>query len=307
MDSNVISPIYTKGMLAASVALSLSLSATRANAQPAADATAPAPAVEAPPPPQPTADTTTPAAAVEAPPSVDPTGGAYTTPTLLFIPAGAVPKWNVRLIASTELQSPSDVNGGVRPGLGLELGLPAGFTLGAGTNWVGGDVSPTNGSTDFNLGISPYFQARYHILGDSNGRGWQLGSSLTYKFVGFEGDPGELELAASLQYRELHYEFGVQAVLGQDFEDAGDHDAEVHVYAVGRPIPQLALGAAGQARISLSDDSGDGDSKYDVIGGGIASLTLGRYQIGALAGATTLGLVQGHVGGLGQLFATARF
>ena len=57
--------------------------------------------------------------------------------------------------------------------------------------------------------------------------------------------------------------------------------------------------------MSLSDDSDH--SAYDVLGGAIASLTLGRYQIGALAGASTLGLAQGHVGGLGQIFATARF
>jgi hypothetical protein len=237
----------------------------------------------------------------------DLTGGAYTTPTLLFIPAAAVPQWNVRIIASTQVQGPAPVAATVQPGLGVELGLPAGFTLGAGTNWVGGDVSQATGSTDFNLGISPYFQARYHILGEDSGRGWQLGSSLTYKFVGFEGDPGELELAASLQYRELRYEFGVQAVLGQDFEDAGDHDAEVHVYAVGRPIPQLALGAAGQVRISLSDDAGDGDSSYDVIGGAIASLTIGRFQVGVLAGETTVGLRQGQVAAMSQVFATARF
>ncbi len=68
------------------------------------------------------------AAPVERVPTSDPTGGAYTSPTLLFIPAGAVPVWNVRAIASTELQSPSDVHAGFRPGLGVELGLPAGFT-----------------------------------------------------------------------------------------------------------------------------------------------------------------------------------
>ena len=66
-------------------------------------------------------------------PAEDPTGGAYVTPTLLFVPAGAVPKWNVRAIASTEVQSPSDVHAGVRPGLGAEVGLPGGLTLGAGT------------------------------------------------------------------------------------------------------------------------------------------------------------------------------
>src|SRR5258708_285531 len=97
-------------------------------------------------------------------PADDPTGGAYTSPTLLFIPAAAVPTWNVRVIASTELQSPSDVHAGFRPGLGGELGLPAGFTIGAGTNWIGGDIDAT-GRTDFNLGLSPYLQARGHILG----------------------------------------------------------------------------------------------------------------------------------------------
>ncbi|MGH7297117.1 MAG: hypothetical protein ACRELB_19420, partial [Polyangiaceae bacterium] len=86
----------------------------------------------------------------------DPTGGAYASPTLLFIPAAAVPAWSVRAIVSSELQSPSDVHAGFRPGLGAELGLPAGITLAAGTNWVGGDVNPTTGTADFNLGISPY-------------------------------------------------------------------------------------------------------------------------------------------------------
>ena len=319
MDSMFVSANTTKSRVATGVALAIALCPVCAYAQPSGDMTTTDAAAGMPPAvdpaagsnaasipavAQPAADTTTPGAAGETHSPTDPTGGAYTTPTLLFIPAGAVPKWNVRAIASTELQSPSDVNAGVRPGLGVELGLPAGFTLGAGSNWVGGDVSAT-GKTDFNLGISPYVQGRYHILGDVDGRGWQLGTSLTYKFVGFEGDPGELELAASLQYRRLQYEFGVQAVFGQDFEDAGDHDGEFHAYAVARPIPELALGAAGQVRVSLADDS-DG-SKYDVIGGGIASLSLGKYQIGALAGASTLGLAQGHVGGLGQLFATARF
>lgn len=131
------------------------------------------------------------------PPVEDPTGGAYTSPTLLFVPAAAVPKWNVRAIVSTELQGPSDVHAGFRPGLGAELGLPAGITLGAGTNWVGGDVNPTTNQTDFNLGLSPYFQARLHLYGNADGRGFQLGTSVTYKFVGFEGDPGEAELGVS--------------------------------------------------------------------------------------------------------------
>jgi hypothetical protein len=234
----------------------------------------------------------------------DPTGGAYTSPTLLFIPAGAVPVWNVRMILSSELQGPSDVHAGFRPGGGAELGLPAGFTIGAGTNWVGGDINPNTGNTDFNLGISPYFQARFHVLGDSNGQGFQLGTSATYKFVGFEGDPGETELALSAQYRRTRYELGLQAVIGKDFGST-DADAEVHTYALYRVIPQLGLGAAGQARYGIV--SQPGESTYDVVGGAMASLTLGRYQVGALAGGSTIGLAQGRAGALGQLFATARY
>jgi hypothetical protein len=255
-------------------------------------------------PPAPISDSVTPD---EPTSGFDPTGGAYTAPTLLFIPAAAVPKWDARTIVSTDIQAPANASAGVRPGLGLEVGLPAGVTLGAGTNWVGGDVNPNTGRTDFNLGLSPYLQARLHLLGDGDGRGWQLGTSAAYKFVGFEGDPGELELASSLQYRAFRYEIGIQVVLGQDLEDAGGHDAELHAYAVYRPVPNLALGAAGQGRVSLSPDEGSGENSYDIIGGTIASFTVSRYQLGVLAGGSTLGLNQGHVGALGQIFATARF
>src|SRR5271169_4319057 len=72
---------------------------------------------------QPPSDTST--SSSGQPPADDPTGGAYASPTMLFIPAGALPVWNVRVIASTQLQSPSDVHAGFRPGLGGELGLPA--------------------------------------------------------------------------------------------------------------------------------------------------------------------------------------
>jgi hypothetical protein len=239
--------------------------------------------------------------------AVDPTGGGYTSPTLLFTPAVAVPKWNVRVIASTELQSPSDVHAGFRPGLGGEVGLPAGFTLGAGTNWVGGDVNTTTNKTDFNLGLSPYVQGRFHILGDANGQGFQLGVSAVYKFVGFEGDPGETELGLSAQYRRSRYELGLQAVVGQDFGDVNHRDGEAHAYAVYRVIPQLALGAAGQARVALSHSANDPSSTYDVVGGGLASLTIDRYQVGALGGVSSIGLAQGQIGGLGQLFGTVRF
>jgi hypothetical protein len=155
-------------------------------------------------------------AKVEPPP--DPTGGAYTTPTLLFIPAAAVPVWNARVIASITTEGPTAADRlasgtalGFQPGLGAEIGLPAGFTVGAGTVWVGGDTSPMPVSG----GLSPYAQARYQILGDRDGHGFLLGTSATYKFVGFDGDPGEIEEAVSGQYRRSHYEVGLQGVLAK--------------------------------------------------------------------------------------------
>lgn len=237
----------------------------------------------------------------------DPTGGAYTTPTLLFIPAAAVPVWNVRVIASLDVQGPTGTDRlahgtsvGFQPGIGGELGLPAGFTFGAGTTWVGGDVSPAPVSD----GLSPYFQLRYHILGDTNGQGFQLGTSVTYKFVGFDGDPGEMELAVSAQYRRARYEVGLQAVVGKDF-GSEDADGELHAYALYRPLKELGIGAAGQVRYGFVAEPDE--SKYDVVAGALASLTLGRWQIAGLGGVSTIGLDQGHAGALGELFATVRF
>jgi hypothetical protein len=254
----------------------------------------------------------------------DPTGGAYTTPTLLFIPAAAVPTWNVRVITSLDIQGPTapdrlavgtTSNGlssvGFQPGVAGELGLPGGFTFGAGTIWVGGD--PNTMPNDFG-GLSPYFQLRFHIYGDGNGQGFQLGTSATYKFVGFGGngpgnaqDPGEIEWAVSGQYRQRFYEVGLQGVIGKDFATT-DADSEIHAYAVIRPIPQLALGAASQLRIGLVEQLGE--PRADVIAGAIASLTLGRWQLAALGGESTVGLNNGtqiRVGALGEIFATARF
>lgn len=248
-------------------------------------------------------------------PPDDPTGGAFTTPTLLFIPAGAVPTWNVRLITSLDMQTPTapdklaaGTSVGFLPGIGGELGLPGGFTFGAGTVWAGGDTGNLAG------GISPYFQLRFHIIGDTTGRGFQLGSSVTYKFVGFgssqgvEGqDPGEMEFAVSAQYRQRLYEVGLQGVIGKDF-DTTDADGEVHAYAVVRAIPQLALGAATQLRIGLVKQNDE--PAYDVISGGIASLTLGGWQIAGLGGESTINLNQGtqvRFGVLVEVFGTARF
>jgi hypothetical protein len=238
-------------------------------------------------------------------PTSDPTGGSYTSPTLLFIPAGALPAWNVRVTGLSEFQTPADTaanpspDSGIRPGAMVEVGLPAGFTAAAGTNWVGGDVN-ANGQKDFSLGLSPFFQARYHLLGDVSGQGFQLGTAATYKFVGFQGDPGEGELALSAAYRQMRWEAGLQGVLGKDFGST-EADAELHGYALYRFIPQLGLGAAGQVREGIVT------AHYDVIGGGLASFTIDRYQVGGLFGGSTLGLDPGHFGALGQVFGSVRF
>jgi hypothetical protein len=247
-----------------------------------------------------------------APPRVpidDPTGGAYTSPTLLLTPAGAVPVWNVRITASSEFQGPSQssneptADASIRPGLGVELGLPLGITAAAGTNWVGGDVDE-NGAKKFSLGLSPFFQARLHLYGDKGGQGLQLGTSVTYKFVGFDGDPGEMEIALSSQYRRSSWEAGLQAVGGKDFAST-DADVELHAYALYRVIPNLGLGAAAQGRYGVVTEPGA--SRYDTMGGGLVSWTVERYQLGALIGWSTINLDQGHFGALGQLFASARF
>jgi hypothetical protein len=218
-----------------------------------------------------------------------------------------VPTWTARVITSLDVQGPTAPDRladgssvGFQPGVGVEVGLPAGFTIAGGTQWVGGDSSPT----PIGGGISPYLQARYHLLGDSSGQGFGLGTSLTYKFVGFQGDPGEMELGVSAQYRRRQWEVGLQGVVGKDFATT-DADAEAHAYAVYRVLPQLALGAATQMRRAIV--SQPGETRYDVIGGAIASLTIGRWQLGLLAGESSVGLTEGQFGALGEVFGTARF
>jgi hypothetical protein len=256
----------------------------------------------------------------ETPPD-DPTGGAYTPPTLLFTPAAAVPTWNVRVITSLDIQGPAapdklatgtcgnNACAGLLPGIGGELGLPGGFTFAAGTVWVGGDT------VDYRGAVSPFFQLRYHISGNKNGQGLQLGTSATYKFVGFgtnQGmpgqDPGEMELAFSSQYREAAYEVGLEGVIGKDFATVAA-DGEIKAYAVYRVIPRLAIGAAAQLRLAIVQPPGGPQPFGDVIAGGIASFTYGRWQFGALAGMSTVQLNVGstvNAGALAEVFATAR-
>jgi hypothetical protein len=239
----------------------------------------------------------------------DPTGGAYTSATLLFTPAAALPVWNVRVTALSELQGPSQSadnptpDAGIRPGLTAEVGLPLGFTFAAGTSWVGGDVDPNTGDTKFSLGISPFLQARLHIYGDKGGQGFQLGGAVTYKFVGFDGDPGEMEGSLSSQWRARKWEAGLQGVVGKDFGST-DSDVELHAYGMYRVVPNLGVGAAAQGRYGVVIQPGE--TRYDTKGGAIVSWTIDRYQLGGLLGWSSINLDQGHVGALGQVFASVR-
>lgn len=241
-------------------------------------------------------------------PTSDPTGGAYTSPTLLFTPAAALPSLNVRITTGVDLQTPSDAFYGVRPLLNAELGLPARFTLAGGTSWVGGDALPTGD------GFTPFAQVRYQIFGAADGLGALGGASLTYKRVGYRGGENELEASFSFQYRRARFELGAQGVFGQSLEEGEEHDLEARVYGAFRVVPQLAVGLSAQVRGDIGEEEGEeagrprvaGRNEFDVIGGAMASFTSGRWQAGALVGASTIGMAE-RAGLLGQLFGSARF
>ena len=252
------------------------------------------------------------------PPSrfADPTGGAFTSPTTLFTSA-AVPALDVRVIAGADVQPASGRLDAVRPLLNAELGLGRGFTLGAGTTWFGGDSSNA-----FN-NINPYAQVRYQILGDASGTGPLLGASLAYKRIGDLGGENELEASVSFQYRRARFEAGVQGTFGQSLNNGSERDIEARVYAVGRPIPRLALGVAAQVRGDVGEECTTADeaaceaeerarlmlmqrAEFDILGGGIASFTYERWQLGTLVGASTLGYYN-NVGFIAQAFGSVRF
>jgi hypothetical protein len=236
----------------------------------------------------------------------DPTGGAYTSPTPLFTPAAALPVWMPRLTVGVDLQTAGNLSA-ARPLINAEVGLPAGFTLGAGTQWVGGDRSAIDS-------ITPYAQLRYQIFGNANGVGWLGGASVTYKRIGYLGGENEIEASFSTQYRTSRYEVGAQATLGQSLQDAGEHDVEGRLYAAVRLVPALALGISGQVRGDIGDESAAieiarraaGRSEFDFIGGATASYTFSRWQLGALVGASTLGLYE-NVAFVSQLQGQVRF
>ena len=238
-------------------------------------------------------------------PTGDPTGGAYTAPTTLFVPAAALPTLNVRMTVGADVQ-PTGVFSPVRPLLNAELGLGRGFTVALGTTYFGGD-QPRALDT-----LTPFAQLRYQLFGRRDGMGWQGGVSLTGKLVGYQGGEAELEASFSLQYRARRWEAGAQGTFGQSLADGDGHDVEARLYAAWRAIPALALGVTAQVRADVGDDANDaakaarGIPEVDVIGGAMASYTYERWQIGALAGGSTIGFANG-LAFVGQAFGTVRF
>ncbi|GAC1351118.1 MAG: hypothetical protein NVS3B20_01970 [Polyangiales bacterium] len=230
---------------------------------------------------------------------------AYVAPTLLFTPAASLPTLHARALMGAEAQTPAGTLGQVRPLVGGEIGLGKGLTFGAGTHWIGGGDAKTAD------GLTPFAQIRYQLFGDPSGHGWLGGASLTYKQVGFGTKEPEAEASFSVQYRAIRYEAGLQAVFGQSLRDGGEHDGEGRAYAGIRVLPQLLLGAAGQFRAKIGESEvGSVARDFDVIGGAMASVTFGRFQIGALAGVSTLGLVatqRAKLAPAGQLFGAYIF
>lgn len=240
----------------------------------------------------------------------DPTGGAFIPPTTLFVPAAALPTLNVRVLTGVDLQ-PTGRFDPVRPMLGAELGLGRGFTVGAGTNWFGGDSSSALNN------LTPYAQLRYQILGSASGTGPFLGAALTYKRVGYQGGANEVEASVSFHYRQPRWEIGAQGTFGQSLESGDEHDVEARVFAALRPIPRLAVGVAAQVRGDVGNDATEGPAfvayrranginDFDALGGAIANFTIDRWQFGTLIGASSLGIYQ-SVGFLAQASGSVRF
>jgi hypothetical protein len=219
----------------------------------------------------------------------DPTGGAYTSPTPLFTPAAALPAWMPRLTLGADVQ-PAGRLDPVRPFFTAELGLGRGFTVAAGTQWLGGEP-PRLGDA-----IAPFAQVRYQLAGRADGLGWLASAAVTYKRVGYLGGENMAEASASLQYRARFVEAGVQGAFGQSLSDAGVRNLEARAYAALRPVAALALGVSAQVRGDVGDDEApdevQGRNDIDFVAGGTVSVTVSRWQFGALVGATSLGLVQ---------------
>ncbi|MFI5298373.1 MAG: hypothetical protein ACHREM_09765 [Polyangiales bacterium] len=225
----------------------------------------------------------------------------WLAPTLLVTPAGALPTYGARVTVGTDYAAPRGSVDALRPVGAFEIGLGKGFTIGAGTQWIGGD---TGTGSD---GLSPYAQVRLQLFGAPDGEGWVGGAAIRYKQVGFGGAEKETEASFATRYRRNAIELGLEGVFGQSMKDAGEHDVEARAYGVVRPLSFLAVGLTGQARTSIGETDANSPARtWDLTGGGIVSAVFDTMQVGVLAGATTLNLASG-VGATGQAFAAYRF
>lgn len=226
---------------------------------------------------------------------------ALSTPTPLVTPAIALPAMNARVLVGADAQRPSGTFSSIRPEFAGELGLGKGVTVGAGTQWFGGDFGRASD------GLSPWAQVRIQLFGDPLSGGWSGGAGLVYKQVGFGGGEREAEASFSATYRSRSIEAGGQAVFGQSARDVGEHDIEARAYGALRVLPTLSLGVAGQARTAVGElEPGSTSRRSDVLVGGIGTAYVGKLQVGVFGGASSLGLATG-VGAFGQGFASYRF
>lgn len=239
-------------------------------------------------------------------PTHDPTGGAYTPPTPLFTAAAALPSLNLRARAGVEVQPASGAFAIARPILDLEVGLPAGFTLAAGTTFVGG-TQLVRREEEGVPGLGAYGQVRWQFLGRGRDTGLLGGVALTFKANGFRGGEPEAEASVSFQYRQRRFEAGVQGTYGHSLGEENESDIEARVYVAWRVLPYFALGLSGQmrgevgsetaeaarqARCAASPGSADCLADLDMIAGATASYTYERWQLGVLVGASTIGLAR---------------
>lgn len=257
-------------------------------------------------------------------PTQDPTGGAYTPPTALFTPAAALPALNVRARAGVEVQPASGPFSMARPVLDLELGLPAGITLAAGTSWVGG-AQLARREEEGVPGLGAYGQVRWQFLGRGRDTGLLGGVSLSVKANGFRGGEPEAEASVSLHYRARRFEAGLQGTYGHSLGEEDESDVEARAFVAWRPLPQLALGLSGQLRAEVGSEgaeaarqtrctanpgSADCLADLDVIAGATGSYTYERWQLGVLLGASSVGLARAdsfRAGFYSQVSGAVRF
>lgn len=236
--------------------------------------------------------------------TIDAYGGPWSAPTFTITPAGALPTGSVRAILGVEGQSRIQARDAIRPLFAVSAGLGRGFTIELGSRWLGGENRDVNSH-------APHLLARWQIFGPRTGDGLTGSVALRFKWVGFTGREPELEASYTMQYRTRKFDLGGEAVFGFGLAEE-ERDAELRAYAMGRVLRWLSVGVSGQARVDLSDEDGDRPPStgpgYDLRGGATASVTVDRYQVSMVAGASNYLLPTGTgISPFGQLMVAARF